>query len=661
MITLTPAYTAPSISPKNARIVGEHGKDLLVSVATTKGTSLELVSESGSSKTIILFSTPIDIVNADFSWDNELVHVTERIAKDSGFTFSSVICEIQSGAKSKAMRHDQIIEGKFLTEKKWQMLHFVGGKISHISIRVVGKKVEIEKLKGGVHISQALWWDSRLSQSNTLLVVCRGGGTFYNEFQFTSKGIFAPPPVAVQLPKESELPGELALLCDHQLSLPYMRSSPYRIFVAKHHKRVCLIQQVFRSEESWCSFTITVLPKYFIRNITVIGVQSDFPICFVEKRCLVFVFVPNQFMYMIDLSRDVPNIFELPRKFALMSSNVVSTSIRNSNVLVDLVSREIYTMDVSLAHILPIVHKEVDQKCWIAMAHVCSGIKDPELLVAVFEFCQSRGLVAEFQKFLMEFMELSSLPEPKGRGKIGRTVGRSLSVGSYGYDDPWKFGTPKEKKELRRLPDWVKVSMEELEMEFPSAGTITRTEALKNYMKHEKRDTHGYERILRKLKKQNKMALLVRDALDIWRDKCKPMDTWRLMILFMIQNESAFSNFPNIPFLKDELRALASALCSRQFETELAEYGIVGANAFMETSQGDADYWRHRFSNIVTETGSYSCSSSQWIPTIHDGKTSTDSSEGTECESGATPHHYHQSVYLKSDRETLPRQLLVHS
>ena len=345
-----------------------------------------------------------------------------------------------------------------------------------------------------------------------------------------------------------------------------------------------------------------------------------------EKGPIVFVYAPNEFIYMIDLASDVPNIFEMPAKFSLMCCGSLSATDRNLNVLIDLCRGEFYHTELDLGGALAMINKDgVDQICWVALAHLCARVNDPSLLVAVFQFVEKHKVISDFWLFLMEMIGLVSLPCKNGKGMM---VGRSLSVGSYSSREPLPVKSSATTVSLKKMPDSVREVLRQFEDDFPSAGSMTRIDSLTNYMKKQRRNTERYEKGLKKLEKENEVAMLIWKALQIWRDKHKPSSFGQMMVAFLIQNESMFSDFPNVPRLRDELRDLACELCSREFGHELAEYGLVGPEVLKVERAQDVDYWRSRFGNIVEQQNeSSSASSSSWMTVSRYDRTWLDSSE----------------------------------
>ena len=138
------------------RVLGAtYDNKLLMLVNTTSQTSVEEVSSKGESTTVISFKKYIDIVSAHLSEDHELCHLTERIPSPKGFSFISTIYHIFGNAKSKEIQYDSPIDGFFLPGSAngvYQMIHVIGNRLTHLKITISKRSVEMEKLRGGIHI-----------------------------------------------------------------------------------------------------------------------------------------------------------------------------------------------------------------------------------------------------------------------------------------------------------------------------------------------------------------------------------------------------------------------------------------------------------------------------------------------------------------------------
>lgn len=292
--------------------------------------------------------------------------------------------------------------------------------------------------------------------------------------------------------------------------------------------------------------------------------------------------------------------------------------------MVDLDSSEIWMMKLGVSDLLRMVNT-FDVHSWTALAHICARLKDPEHMIAIMEFCQHRNMLIEFQKFITDFIDLSNEMMNPSHGLT--RASRSLSTGNFG------LGSPAVKEPKTSMPDDVQDTLHQIESDFPSAGTLSRTESLKMYMKKKRKDRETYDRALVEMQNQNKTALFLRDAIELWTERFHPSKLWKLVVTSMIQNETTFSNFPAVPALREEVGALASEVCSEQIQFELLEYGLVGSN--VADNDEELEYWSSRFSDVFDSSPTNSSSNSSWNNGAQDAESSDNASEMYACERDA--------------------------
>lgn len=123
-------------------------------------------------------------------------------------------------------------------------------------------------------------------------------------------------------------------------------------------KDFAIIEQLYRGEEFPLAFSVTVVEKNYSRLIEVPNVQSDVPINFLNFDNLVFIYVLNSFVSMIDFAIFPPSIFFLPRSLCHGpknetngQSNCCDISTTTGKFTVDLESGEIYNIIVDLKDI----------------------------------------------------------------------------------------------------------------------------------------------------------------------------------------------------------------------------------------------------------------------------------------------------------------------
>lgn len=134
-------------------------------------------------------------------------------------------------------------------------------------------------------------------------------------------------------------------------------------------KDFAIIEQLYRGEEFPLAFTITIAEQSYSRLIEVPNVQPDVPINFLSYDNIVFAFVLNSFVAMIDFMVFPPSIYFLPRCLSQgppidSNENHISDSQKaccdisstTGSFTVDLESGEVYQIKISMDEIPDNLH-----------------------------------------------------------------------------------------------------------------------------------------------------------------------------------------------------------------------------------------------------------------------------------------------------------------
>lgn len=346
-----------------------------------------------------------------------------------------------------------------MIENRNEMLHFVGSRLNHIVVTSKNdqKRLTIEKLRGGIHIPNVKFWQFCRKDSILFVIYENSGMNVLSQFQFhlyqsvtsLSKSeivhkdrklknvayqcipIGRKESIFVQIQKFSVLPDELSFYpAVNNPSLPFFRHNfcRYSFFVAKFKSKICLVQQLFANKESCISFNVSCYPKFFNRNFSVPGVYSMLPLTFMQKESILIVFVPNQFICLIDFSLTPPNVSILPQIYAEprvyhQDSNITidlieknrpftktfpsfATNLQMPNIIVDLESPslcKLYIMDIDLSTIDPDLQKITRTSC-DAFANICARLFDrPDQLASIFSLFFTMDMVQNTFVFVRDF------------------------------------------------------------------------------------------------------------------------------------------------------------------------------------------------------------------------------------------------------------------
>ena len=579
------------------RVLGAtYDEKFLILVNTTSQTSIEEVSKDGQSTTVISFRKYIDVVSAHLSSDHELCHITERIASAERFSFVSRIYHIFGNAKSKEITCDQPIDGFFLpsctSNGVYQMIHVIGNRLTHLKITIQKHSVDYEKLRGGVHIPNIISYHFSYSEFLLTVIYSNEKTVLLSTFRMNPQSIDSDPPIQINVMQKSQLPHELALNPLAQLHLPYFHNANSRFYVYTHGKKKCVIQQLFDGNELSLSFCVSTYPQTFNQFITAPKVPADVPLCFARFESILIVFVPNNFLCVIDAALTPLSITVLPKILASSLCSICSSTLPMDNTIVDLDNSSIYQIELDFSKLVPF-SAIIDQSTWYAFSLIIFRVGSSEFLAEMINLLVIKNDIDCVQSFFRNLLANYSMPS-----RVGRAPTRSKSMNLHPLKSQRMIERPTSVPvQKQKMSSNVKETVEEIELEFPSSGNVSRRRAFKSAIKvlMDKKKWREFDNAVNKalvfLRRQNEAALMIRDAIDIWVKDYKPDEFWKLTICFILQNETTFASFPAIPCLREELGVLGDELCSKPMRKKFEAVGIMPPS---EQPDEDALYWKER-------------------------------------------------------------------
>ena len=352
---------------------------ILISRQTQKETLIYLRQKNGQE--IIALSLPkhADLINADISSDQEFVTFTERLSSKSEIFYSMWIYDIQSGIHSKEIRSKNPMLGIFVPGKDCQLLHYLDGRISHLAVSMHRKSIELQKMRGGIHLPEVLGMQySKID--NILHVVYRSDdSTQYIRVQFPHV-VGKVVKYKVYIHEASILPPELSLYPLQSNHLSIYQPFCNRFFFQSVNDSLLFVQQLYKG--SYLRFAITLYPSTDNKVVSVRSAPPDIPISFLVRESLLFIFAPNTFLCLVDVRGHKFDVYLLPKGAAVMGASPCSTSISNSNYLVDLDSCELLSMNLNANIILSAIQ---DPMLWDVLGITSAVLLNEAFLADVFD------------------------------------------------------------------------------------------------------------------------------------------------------------------------------------------------------------------------------------------------------------------------------------
>ena len=404
------------------------------------------------------------------------------------------------------------------------------------------------------------------------------------------------------MPKNISLsPEVLGFKNSNKENLRYVKSNCIRsiyFFIAKFHSRVCFIQQIFESEGSSIKFSVSCFPKYFTRNYTVPGVSSMIPLSFYQINSILFVFVPNYFIYLIDFVSYPPNISLLPKIYS--STEKCSSFLTNLSMtpcslyhFIDTSCKYCKILNVKIDFgLYDLFTPIMNRTSWDAFANICARVLQPSLLTEAIRILELIGDYNNAVTFIHDLFQYNMIKFKKYSRQINIKRNNSHSANANNLhnnqclstnmnnsneinssiqsnipnDNDFRFKKLKIKSSLKSI-------VNQINEEYPSASNISRKQMFKKILSvlitedKTSKINDLAKKVIQKLQLQNEFVMNIKLSYENWINLYHPSEYWKFIILFLIQSETYFNNFPAVQGLNMDLNNVMINLCSQTLQS----------------------------------------------------------------------------------------------
>jgi hypothetical protein len=595
--------------------------DLLFLLNMKQRSSIELVSPSGHSLTVISFTKYIDFISADISPDRELLHVTQRVPNVRCHSFLSMVISIHNPGIVKEFKSDTPIDGIFLeniAQNVYQLLHFVGTRLTHLVISLRKQGISLEKYKGGLHLLNLLFWEFVRSSNSLFAIYQLDRVTCLNEFRFTKGMLSRLVSHQIRLMPTSMLPRSLSLSPIQNVHLPFFRPSSYNLFIGKLKQTICLVQQLYDGDDSACAFSVSLYPEFFSRIIYVPGVKPDVPLCFLGLGSIAIVLAPNNFLCVIEYVSMPPNISVLAKPFAALPCGICCVSAPLSSHIIDLDNAEVFELRLTFKN-FRFLGVPITRATWDVMVQICVRQGSSELFSQALALLQDPLTTVNVTRLVFHYWTTwmdGKKPAP-GEKSRSRIASSSFSQLRWKSSDQTKLDKP--------FPHGVFEKLAELDIDFPAADGQPRRSRFKERVKGlvASRQFKSYSLACRHVFQETRHAIqcsrFLRDSFDTWVTSSRPDTFFELVVGTSFQSEAVCTRFPTILCMRQDLEQLSSDLASVPIRKRLSAAGVVSIDDVRLEEPDEYNYWRARF--VVTwredETSSASSVRSSSSMRIH--------------------------------------------
>ena len=564
------------------RVVGSYSNEqLLFSVNTAQATEIYLVNKEGESTLVMSYRKFVDVVFAELSENQEMLFFVERFSKGSGFGFKAFLWHIHSLSQANVFEGNSPITGFFLPldcENIYQLIYIIGTKISHIKIEIRGKKIKISTVRGKNSIQNndvSKWFFTKHPLS--LLITYKKNLTFY---EFNNNCETKSSTYQYDENQDSILPPELALMPSIPRNLPVFKFSRGNMFSIQLGNDIGIVEQLYLGYNSTLTFGVsTVINKYY-EIITLHGVPPDVPINYLSDGKIIFLFVVRSFAAFVDFTTSPPITFIAPPKFARGPLTDLSTNIGTNQILVDLNTSKVFEFSFSMQTIGDDIDFH-DPSILSVIAVLCArlpyDINIPAVIDKISKLNDTSVSLDFFECFFAAALAVRANSKSKRPNIFKRDNIKSVKI-------------PKEYTE----------AVEEMEKDFPSAGTISRSQQFRkliHVLLHGKNDPNECPKLaLKILRKHNEASLLLRSAIDTWIDKYRPSEERKFLIYLSVIEESKLASAPTIPCIGDELGIVTTDIATHTMFSHLKSnecFGPLTGTSKKKTEE--IKFWSHRF------------------------------------------------------------------
>ena len=645
MFSLSPCFKGSQTDGHNIKILRSQSDYLLYKVFQNDRTIIYLIRFEKQPTIVLSLNKNIDIINASLSRNFSLISITERFVHKNQVGFRFKIIEIQKGLVSDEKVSMSPIDALFTsTSKENNLIYYNNNKIElyKINQNFSSKKIEMVRLKV---FNNILWFyydnkTSVLSMINGTMnekdaLTCNQAECLLIENKIKNGYVTASISNKIILETTSYLPDDFSMKPTLNSRLPIYSPFNHRIFIASKcfggNKEIYIIEQVYEKENQNCTFYFSSFPSEYKQKVCVPNVAADIPICFYQKETLLFVYAPNNFTCIIDVTNPIPVLVLLPKQFAIASCGECAYSLIEQEAILDIDNYEIFKLEISFKY-PQLFLNAISRSSIFGLATICVRLSNIEFMTAILRVIEMKNDFKIAINFFKDFFFICT-GTMKSYPKRSKSYAFSDSNQNSDFDDNQNDTIRSTKslnslnaKIIKKISASVLSSLAEFDSMFPSASKISRTRWFCQQINSLKLNDDNINKVMEYMRQQNNIVQNIRAAIDQWVAKYNPLPIWQMFIGFTIQNETIFADFPAVPLLSNEMNTLSKKFCSPELLATFAKNGLL--NVIPKQKVNDqVDYWNKRFG--LNSNDSETESSSSWKVCYSPRKTKSDSEHGT--------------------------------
>lgn len=547
------------LSQTPAKPLNETHQQMLFSLKEDQQTFIRYVLPDGASSIIYSFDQPRDFVNGDLSPDTRILHLTEQCTIDGKVKYFTTIIDTQNKLKTFTIQSSEYTNGVFLKYGRnkpcYQMLHFVGKRLTQIAIKIDNNQIRFHKKRSGLRIKNVKWW--RFSQQTQTLILITTDNV-YKTFIFNEKEIINDRSVEIDLEQ---------------------RKDAKQNFYCFQNGKATFVAEQFFEEKDECSFIVRKYPSKKCIKVIIRDLYTDEKIGFYYFDTILFAYSPNKFICLVDVKGNF-QVYSLRGIFAKMPLTDAFTPFY-SNYVADSTTGSIYAF--SLSPFNSDKFKDyMDKTSCSAFILIASRTQNSEITKSLFDFVvEPSDAVNLFRLYLHQ-------------------------NGDYGYDVPIPYFSVYQQKHFDfylEVSEKIHDHLIAINEALPSASFKNRlyifTEFVKalNEQKYASGIKDSFQKALILIDRQNMVVIHFREALTAWEINVNNSDLLNLIFCFALHSETAFISYPQVPRIKEEIKLRLLKSTPFIFRKQLMAVGIYGTDLYLpdEYNSREVTYWSQRY------------------------------------------------------------------
>jgi hypothetical protein len=260
----------------------------------------------------------------------------------------------------------------------------------------------------------------------------------------------------------------------------------------------------------------------------------DLPINSFLFDAFLFIFIPQRFAVVVDVSKSPPRLFSVPPACIGLADISDRAIPFGRNYLVDLENGHVFKIEMVFDSLVAARLRE--SRCWTLMASIVARFLNSEIIAGFFDLVITQTSTAEAWAAIMDFFDCL-------------IAAREFTI------DP--LADPEWRRDGLAPP--IAALVEDFERSFPASGPVSRVNSfwalVQTALKNENFD-QSFQKAILVMKTENEIVSYVHNGIEDWLEKFDPPSDMRFKLFTMVNVQTILHKLPDVPQLLDKLDAI---------------------------------------------------------------------------------------------------------